>query len=103
MASGYVTSGRPAESRRVRDEPRDPRARGAVFLTGPRAVRVRRWARRSFDELTGETQVRSSPECDGRHHQGESCDWWRTCSGLAYGMPERDCRGRELAGAAWSP
>lgn len=70
-----------------------------------RAARVRRWARRELDQvLAGEIPPPAEPPpCDGRHHPGERCDWWRTCTGLSLGVAQRDVRGRELLAVGWAP
>lgn len=68
-----------------------------------RSYRTRRWARLALDELLDvEHQPAPDPLCDGRHHPGQRCDWWATCTGMSLSYPERESRGRAMAGA-WSP
>lgn len=64
---------------------------------------VRRWARLSLDDLLDvEHPTPAQPLCDGRHHRGQSCDWWGCCTSMSAGIPERAARGRELVRSGWS-
>lgn len=75
---------------------------GSVPRQSDRPGRIRRWARRELDDLLGLDHGTAS-SCDGRHHAGEPCDWWRSCTGMALDVPGREHRGRQLAAAGWRP
>lgn len=69
-----------------------------------RSYRARRWARLALDDLLDvEYPPAPDPLCTGRHHPGEECDYWRSCTGMALDIPQRHARGRELAAVRWSP
>ena len=34
----------------------------------------------------------TAPDCDGAHHPGQPCDWWRSCTGMAHSISERGTR-----------
>lgn len=55
-------------------------------------VRRRRWSR-ALDRLLASLST-SDPQavdegCDGRHHPGEPCDFWSTCTGMDLGVRDR--------------
>jgi hypothetical protein len=65
-----------------------------------RAARVRRWARRSLDELLTPESCGCCPAMD--EPSAVAADFWHSCHADRT-LPEREALGRELAAAGWTP
>jgi hypothetical protein len=65
-----------------------------------RAARVRRWARRSLDELLTPESCGCCPAVDAA--AVAIADYWHGCH-MDRGLPEREALGRELTAAGWTP